>query len=108
MFDLDKYYINPRAAKELRKVYAAMVRYPNLNIFIASHTDSRGSNEYNNRLSINRAISTKNWLVRRGIEAGRLTTDGFGEFELENYCEDNITSQEEEHQLNRRSVFKIK
>ena len=68
MFDLDKYYINPRAAKELRKVYAAMVRYPNLNIFIASHTDSRGSNEYNNRLSINRAISTKNWLVRRGIK----------------------------------------
>ena len=108
LFDLDKYYINPRAAKELRKVYAAMVRYPNLNIFIASHTDSRGSNEYNNRLSINRAISTKNWLVRRGIEADRLTTDGFGEFELENYCEDNVTCQEEEHQLNRRSVFKIK
>ena len=35
LFDLDKYYINPRAAKQLRKVYAAMVRYPNLNIFIA-------------------------------------------------------------------------
>ena len=85
-----------------------MVRYPNLKIFIASHTDSRGSNEYNNRISINRAISTKNWLVSRGIEADRLTTDGFGEFELENYCEDNVTCQEEEHQLNRRSVFKIK
>jgi outer membrane protein OmpA-like peptidoglycan-associated protein/tetratricopeptide (TPR) repeat protein len=108
LFDLDKYYINPRAAKELRKVYAAMIRYPDLEIFIASHTDSRGSNDYNQKLSINRATSTKNWLVRRGIESERLTTDGFGEFELENYCEDNVTCQEEEHQLNRRSVFKIK
>ena len=108
LFDLDKYYINPKAAKELRKVYAAMIRYPDLEIFIASHTDSRGSNDYNQRLSINRATSTKNWLVRRGIASERLTTDGFGEFELENYCEDNITCQEEEHQLNRRSVFKIK
>jgi outer membrane protein OmpA-like peptidoglycan-associated protein/cell division protein FtsN len=108
LFDLDKYYINPKAAKELRKVYAAMIRYPDLEIFIASHTDSRGSNDYNQKLSINRATSTKNWLVRRGIASERLTTDGFGEFELENYCEDNITCQEEEHQLNRRSVFKIK
>ncbi len=108
LFDLDKYYINPKAAKELRKVYAAMIRYPDLEIFIASHTDSRGSNDYNQKLSINRATSTKNWLVRRGIASERLTTDGFGEFELENYCEDNVTCQEEEHQLNRRSVFKIK
>ena len=60
------------------------------------------------KLSINRATSTKNWLVRRGIASDRLTTDGFGEFELENYCDDNVTCQEEEHQLNRRSVFKIK
>ena len=108
LFDLDKYYINPKAAKELRKVYAAMIRYPDLEIFIASHTDSRGSNDYNQKLSINRATSTKNWLVRRGIASERLTTDGFGEFELENYCEDNVACQEEEHQLNRRSVFKIK
>ena len=108
LFDLDKYYINPKAAKELRKVYAAMIRYPDLEIFIASHTDSRGSNDYNQKLSINRATSTKNWLVRRGIASERLTTDGFGEFELENYCDDNVACQEEEHQLNRRSVFKIK
>ena len=108
LFDLDKYYINFRAAKELKKVYVALMKYPEIKIEISSHTDSRGSNEYNQKLSIKRANETKNWLVKRGIDPSRLITNGYGEFDLENYCNDNIECEEDEHQVNRRSVFKIR
>ena len=107
LFDLDKYYINSKAAKELKKVYVALMKYPEIKIEISSHTDSRGSNEYNQKLSIKRANETKNWLVKRGIDPSRLITYGYGEFDLENYCKDNIECEEDEHQVNRRSVFKI-
>ena len=60
-FDLDKYYIRRDAAKELKKVYTVMIRYPNIKIHIESHTDSRASNRYNLALSYNRARSTKSW-----------------------------------------------
>ena len=108
LFDLDKYYINSKAAKELKKVYVALMKYPEIKIEISSHTDSRGSNEYNQKLSINRANETKSWLVKRGIDPSRLITKGFGEFDLENYCNDNIECEEDEHQANRRSVFTIR
>jgi len=108
LFDLDKYYINSRAAKELKKVYVALTKYPEIKIEISSHTDSRGSNEYNQKLSINRANETKSWLVKRGIDPSRLITNGYGEFDLENYCNDNIECEEDEHQVNRRSVFTIR
>ena len=108
LFDLNKYYINSKAAKELKKIYAAMIKYPNLKINISSHTDSRGTTSYNKKLSENRAISTKNWLVKRGIDQDRLFINSFGEVDLENYCEDNVDCREEEHMINRRSVFTIK
>ena len=107
LFDLDKYYINSRASKELKKVYVALMKYPEIKIEISSHTDSRGSNEYNQKLSIKRANETKSWLVKRGIDPSRLITNGYGEFDLENYCKDNIECEEDEHQVNRRSLFKI-
>ena len=107
-FDLDKYYIRRDAAKELKKVYTVMIRYPNIKIHIESHTDSRASNNYNLALSYNRARSTKSWLVKRGINEERISTSAFGEMDLDNYCQDNINCQEQEHQMNRRSIFKIK
>ena len=107
-FDLDKYYIRRDAVKELKKVYTVMIRYPNLKIHIESHTDSRASNKYNLGLSYNRAKSTKAWLVKRGIDEKRITTSALGELDLDNYCEDNINCQEQEHQMNRRSIFKIR
>ena len=108
LFDLDKYYINSRAAKELKKVYVALIKYPEIKIEISSHTDSRGSDEYNQKLSIKRANETKSWLVKRGIDPSRLITNGYGEFDLENYCNDNVECEEDEHQINRRSVFTIR
>lgn len=107
-FDFDRYNIRPDAEIELAKILAAMREYPQLIIHIESHTDSRASFKYNERLSEKRAQSTLNWLVQKGISKDRLTAKGYGEYQLTNKCKDGVQCTEEEHQLNRRSMFIIK
>ncbi len=106
-FDFDRYNIRPDAEIELAKILAAMREYPQLVIHIESHTDSRGNNTYNELLSEKRAQSTLNWLVEKGIDRNRLSAKGYGENNLINECSDGVKCTEEEHQLNRRSMFII-
>ncbi len=106
-FDYDKDFIRPDAEIELAKILAAMKVYPELVIHIESHTDSRGNDDYNQKLSLRRANSTELWLNSKGIAAERLSSMGYGESQLQNRCEDDVECTEEEHQLNRRSMFMI-
>ena len=104
-FDLDKSNIRPDAAEELAKILAVLEEYPAMKIDIRSHTDSRASHAYNDRLSERRAQSTRQWLIDQGIEANRLTAKGYGERQLINQCADGVKCSEEDHQANRRSEF---
>lgn len=106
-FDLDKWNIREDAAIELEKILDVLTQYPSMKLDIRSHTDSRASHKYNEKLSDRRAKSTIGWLVKNGIAANRLTGRGYGETELVNRCADNVPCSEEEHQLNRRSEFII-
>lgn len=106
-FDFDRFNIRPDAAVELAKILAAMRQYPELIIHIESHTDSRGVDAYNEALSEKRAQSTLNWLVEQGIDKSRLSAKGYGEYRLVNQCSNGVKCTEEEHQLNRRSMFII-
>ncbi len=106
-FDLDKHNIRPDAALELAKVYAVLEKYPEMEIDIRSHTDSRASHRYNETLSSNRAKSTAQWLIDNGINRNRLTWKGYGETQLINGCADGVDCSEAEHQANRRSEFII-
>ncbi len=106
-FDFDRYNIRPDAAIELAKILAAMREYPQLIIHIESHTDSRGSDTYNELLSERRAQSTLEWLVSKGISRDRLSAKGYGESRLINECSNGVSCSEEKHQLNRRSMFII-
>ena len=106
-FDLNKTNIRPDAEIELNKVLDALRRYPNLNIHIESHTDSRARDAYNLDLSNRRAQSTMVWLLKRGIASDRLTAMGYGESRLLNRCSNGVNCSEYEHELNRRSVFRI-
>lgn len=105
-FDFDKYDIREDAAKELDKLVNLMKNdYPDLVIEIGSHTDSRGSIEYNRRLAERRAKSTFDYLVANGVEEERIITyKGYGE---ENPDQDCDRCSESQHQLNRRSIFKV-
>ncbi len=106
-FDLDKWNIRPDAAVDLAKLLDVLNQNPSMKINIRSHTDSRASHAYNAKLSDRRAKSTKDWLIKNGVAADRLTSEGLGETELVNKCADNVKCTEEEHQLNRRSEFII-
>jgi outer membrane protein OmpA-like peptidoglycan-associated protein len=106
-FDLDKSFIRKDAAFELEKIVAVMNENPKIKIDIRSHTDNRQTAEYNEALSDRRAKSTREWLIKRGIDASRLTAKGYGESQLVNKCADGVQCTEAEHQLNRRSEFII-
>lgn len=107
-YDLDKSEIRADAKKELEsKVIPVLKKYPDLQIELRSHTDSRASEEYNQRLSAARARSVADYLVSRGISSDRLVASGYGESELVNECDDSAKCEENAHQANRRTEFKI-
>jgi outer membrane protein OmpA-like peptidoglycan-associated protein len=106
-FDLNKSLIRNDAALELQKIADIMKEYPQMNIDVRSHTDSRYASEYNQKLSQQRAESTRDWLMNQCIAPERLKASGYGESKLINVCADGITCTEEQHQENRRSEFII-
>ena len=106
-FDYDKSDIRYDAAIELAKILAALRKYQDLVIHIESHTDSRGKDSYNEKLSGRRANATLNWFINQGINASRLSAKGYGEYQLVNDCGNESECSEEDHQLNRRSMFII-
>ncbi|MCD6273889.1 MAG: OmpA family protein, partial [Deltaproteobacteria bacterium] len=79
LFDFDSFTLKPGANAELGRVADVLIRYPQTSIRIEGHTDSRGSEQYNQILSEKRAVSVKTALVQRGVSARRVQTIGFGE-----------------------------
>ena len=106
-FDFDKWNIRYDASVILDKVVETMKKYPNMIVQGGSHTDSRGSSDYNNRLSAKRAKSTVAYIVSKGISRSRITAQDYGENQLVNKCYNGVNCNEEEHQLNRRTEFVI-
>ncbi len=106
-YDYDDYKILPDAEKDLEKLLDLMNEYPEMEIELSSHTDSRGTKKYNIKLSQKRAESAKNWLVDNGIDAKRIIAKGYGESQILNKCVDGVKCTEEEHRFNRRTEFKI-
>ncbi len=106
-FDLDKSDIRRDAELDLVKILDVMEQNPTLQVDIRSHTDSRQSKIYNDKLSDRRAKATMNWLIKNGINKSRLKAKGYGETQLVNKCSDGVKCTEEEHQANRRSEFII-
>ena len=104
-FDFDKHFIREDARISLNKVLAYLNEYPNVKIQVGSHTDSRANDNYNLRLSANRAKSTAAYLVEQGIDEGRISFEGFGETQLTNDCSNGVPCTKEQHQMNRRSEF---
>lgn len=104
-FDLDKAFIREDAMLVLEKIIAYMNQYPDANIEVRSHTDSRGSSNYNKSLSARRAKETITYIIAQGIASSRIKGNGFGETTLTNECKDTIKCSNEKHQQNRRSEF---
>lgn len=107
-FDYDKWDIRTDAEYELENIVDVLRQKPNMVIKIESHTDSRGNDNYNLKLSNKRAISTRDYIISRGIAPERIESAiGYGENQLLNKCSNGIKCTPKEHQLNRRSYFYI-
>lgn len=106
-FDLNASLITNKAVQELNEVVKILKKYPQLKIEVGSHTDSRASNKYNEILSANRAKSTVNYIVSKGIDRSSISAKGYGETQLVNNCSNGVKCTETQHQLNRRTEFVI-
>ena len=106
-YDFNKWNIRADALADLDKVDNFMSRMPNLKMELVAHTDARGTAAYNLTLSEKRANSAKQYLLGKGVASERLSTFGKGETELVNQCEDGVKCTAAQHQLNRRTEFKI-
>lgn len=102
-YDLDKFMIRKDAMPALDKLAELMDKYSFLDLLVASHTDSRASDEYNITLSNNRAKAVTEYLGAKGINSDRVRLEWFGESQLINDCGNGKPCAEENHQLNRRS-----
>lgn len=102
-FDLNKSDIRPDAVPSLNQVAEIMNRYSKLNVEVVGHTDTRAGEDYNMKLSENRARNAINYLTGKGVAESRLKIVYKGE--SENLIKD--ADSEAEHQMNRRVEFHI-
>lgn len=78
-FDFNSAALKPGAYSEITRVANVLNKYPHTRIEVGGHTDSKGSEEYNQNLSQRRAESVKRALVQRGVDPMRINTVGYGE-----------------------------
>jgi outer membrane protein OmpA-like peptidoglycan-associated protein len=79
LFDTAKYTLRPAAREKLARVSGIVLSHPGLTIEVEGHTDSVGSDEYNQKLSEQRANSVREYLLSQGLPSTSLTAKGFGE-----------------------------
>ncbi|MHC5309847.1 OmpA family protein [Myroides sp. LJL116] len=106
-FDFDQVKITEQSKKSLSEIHDVLESYPQSKVVITSHTDSRGSQNYNMELSKKRAQQTAQWLINSGVDSDRISTKWKGEQELVNKCKDGVPCSLEQHALNRRSEFEL-
>ena len=104
-FEYDKSNITQEGAFELDKLVQVMKNNTKMVILAKSHTDNRGTDKYNERLSDRRAKSTAQYIISKGIDPSRISAKGMGELEPKVDCGKDCT--EEQHAQNRRSEFLI-
>jgi len=106
-YDLGKATIRQDAAEGLDKLVKILQDNPSIKIELSSHTDSRGGDAFNLRLSQRRAESAVNYILEQGIDQSRIVAKGYGETQLVNDCTNGAPCSKAKHQENRRTEFKV-
>lgn len=100
-----KFEIENSSILILDEVYKILKSNPGIKLEVISHTDALGDENENLQLSIKRANSVINYLVKKGINTNRLKAIGKGESEILNRCKNGVNCSDEEHAYNRRTEF---
>jgi len=104
-FDLNSSYLNTEAKTILARLAQLLIMNPDVALEVASHTDSRGEENYNKWLSKRRVDRTINYIVELGADSGKLRAKAYGEEKLLNNCDNSTFCSEDKHKINRRSEF---
>ncbi|MDP8988550.1 MAG: OmpA family protein [Acidobacteriota bacterium] len=78
LFDSGQFSLKPGAREKLAKISGIVLAHPGLRITVEGHTDSVGGDDYNMKLSENRANAVRGYLVSQGLDSGSVTAQGFG------------------------------
>ncbi len=78
LFDFNKYTLKPEAREKLAKVSGILLAYPGLKMQVEGYTDNIGSDEYNQKLSEERADTVRGYLVQQGVQDNNITAQGYG------------------------------
>jgi outer membrane protein OmpA-like peptidoglycan-associated protein len=78
LFDFNKYTLKSDAEVKLAKISGILLTYPNLKVQVEGYTDSVGSDEYNLKLSQERATAVQAFLIEQGVQPGNITSQGYG------------------------------
>ena len=105
LYDFDQYDIRADASNSLNRIIQYLNSDKELNIILESHTDVRGSSQYNKLLAKRRVEAARNYLIRGGISAERIFMGSYGEEQTLNDCMEGC--DEVEHQQNRRTEIRI-
>lgn len=106
-YDYDKATLRAESLPVLDTLVSFFEENSDLTIEIGSHTDSRGSDSYNEELSQRRAQSVVDYLISKGVPSSTLRARGYGESKLTNRCANGMDCSEDEHQENRRTTFRV-
>ncbi|MGZ3919749.1 MAG: OmpA family protein, partial [Bacteroidia bacterium] len=107
LFETNQYTLLPQSKEILDKIVLVMNTNKNLKLELSAHTDSKGNDADNLKLSQMRAKTVREYITNAGIESSRLISIGYGESRLRNNCGNNVQCSEVEHAQNRRVEFKI-
>lgn len=106
-YDFGKSTIREDAKPELEKLVLLLKQNPTMWVTLSSHTDSRGDDELNLKLSQARADAAVKYIVARGINKNRIKAIGYGETMPVNECVNGVWCPIEKHKMNRRTEFAI-
>jgi len=107
-FAFDKWDILEESKPVLDQLFYYMQQYSKVDVFIGAHTDCRGTDLYNYKLSDKRAESAIEYLIQKGVHPDRLSWKGYGKSQIKVICGKCSKCTEEQHQQNRRVTFEIK
>lgn len=107
-YEYNKATLNQGAIRHLDAILDFMKRYPEMEIDLVSHTDTRGDARLNMELTEERSKNAKTYLVFKGIDESRINAIGMGETEPRNHCKEGVDCSDEEHQQNNRLEVKVR
>jgi len=107
IFDYNKALIRKDDIATLEQVAKLMKENPQTRLLIRAYCDSRGSQAYNQSLSMSRAMAVQGYLMQKGFKRDRFKSEWYGEQRSLNGCDDGVPCEEDEYEINRRCEFKL-